>query len=146
MTRYWIGVACRDHVMRGVAGGFAQLGHGKRSGLARMRIGDWIAYYSPRTALEGGDTVQAFTAIGEVTGEITQVSLEGSFCPYRRDVRFERNALEAPMKPLIPSLSFIKDPAHWGYPFRAGQLEISAEDFATIRAAMQPPLEAREQD
>ena len=141
MTKYWIGVACRDHVMRGVAGGFAQLGHGKRSGLARMQVGDWIAYYSPRTALEASKPVQAFTAIGTVTGEITQVSLEGGFCPYRRDVRFESDALEAPIKPLIPSLSFIKDPARWGYPFRAGQLEISAEDLAVIRAAMNPRLE-----
>ena len=30
-TRYWIGVASRDHVARGVAGGFCQLGHGKAS-------------------------------------------------------------------------------------------------------------------
>jgi EVE domain len=141
MTKYWIGVACRDHVMRGVASGFAQLGHGKRSGLARIQIGDWIAYYSPRTALNGGDPLQAFTAIGTVAGEITQVSLEGGFCPYRREVRFVSDVLEAGIKPLIGSLSFIKDPTRWGYPFRTGQLEVSAEDFGVIRGAMQPQLE-----
>ena len=32
--RYWIGVACREHVGRGVAGGFAQLCHGKAAPLA----------------------------------------------------------------------------------------------------------------
>jgi hypothetical protein len=63
-----------------------------------------------------------------------------------RDVRIQSDAFEAQMKPLIPSLSFIKDPARWGYPFRTGQLEVSVEDFAVIRAAMQPSLEQPELD
>jgi hypothetical protein len=133
--RYWIGVASRDHVQRGVAGGFAQLGHGKRAGLARLKIGDWIAYYSPRTNLEGGEPVQAFTAIGRVTGEIEQVSLEG-WCPYRRSVAYEPDAREAAIKPLLEKLSFIKDLQHWGYPFQRGQLEVTGEDFAVIAEAM----------
>ncbi|MGG1220830.1 EVE domain-containing protein, partial [Priestia endophytica] len=29
--RYWVGVASRDHVMKGVQGGFAQLCHGKEA-------------------------------------------------------------------------------------------------------------------
>jgi hypothetical protein len=28
-TLYWIGVALKDHVLKGVAGGFCQLCHGK---------------------------------------------------------------------------------------------------------------------
>ena len=36
MARYWIGVASRDHVMRGVAGGFCQLGHGKAAPVKRL--------------------------------------------------------------------------------------------------------------
>ena len=62
--RYWIGVASSDHVARGVEGGFCQLCHGKAAPLRRMSAGDWIAYYSPRTAMKGGETVQAFTALG----------------------------------------------------------------------------------
>ena len=135
MTKYWIGVACRDHVMRGVAGGFAQLGHGKRSGLARLKIGDWIAYYSPRTRLEGGDPVQAFSAIGRVTGEVFQVSLEG-FCPFRRTVEFMPDATDASIKPLIAKLSFVKDPQRWGYPLMRGQLEVSIADAQVIATAM----------
>ena len=45
--RYWILVASREHVMLGVAGGFAQAGHGQRAGLARMHARDWIIY-SPK--------------------------------------------------------------------------------------------------
>ena len=137
--KHWIGVASRDHVQRGVAGGFAQLGHGKRNGLARLGIGDWIAYYSPRTQLEGGDPVQAFTAIGRVTGEVFQVSLEG-FCPFRRDVAFVAHAKDASIKPLIAKLSFIKDPQRWGYPLMRGQLEVSAADAQLIAEAMGVPL------
>ena len=39
-TRYWIGVASRDHVMKGVAGGFCQLGHGKSAPVKRLAPGD----------------------------------------------------------------------------------------------------------
>jgi len=35
--RYWIGVAAREHVRVGVAGGFAQLGHGKAAALRSVR-------------------------------------------------------------------------------------------------------------
>ena len=47
-SKYWIIVASKDHVMRGVTLGFAQAGHGKRSGLARMHKGDMVVYYSPK--------------------------------------------------------------------------------------------------
>lgn len=132
MTKYFIGVACLNHVQRGVAGGFAQLGHGKKTGLARLDIGDWLIYYSPRTEMKSGDVLQAFSAIGQVIGEIHQVSGD---CPYRRDVAFRQASL-APIKPLISQLSFVKDPQRWGYPFRVGQLEIVKTDFDLIAGAM----------
>src|SRR5260221_1352143 len=44
---YWIGVVSRQHVLRGIAGGFAQIGHGKAAPLRRMAVGDWLIYYSP---------------------------------------------------------------------------------------------------
>ena|SRR5664279_630830 len=37
--RYWIGVASRDHVMKGVVGGFCQLGHGKAAPVKRLSPG-----------------------------------------------------------------------------------------------------------
>ena len=49
--RYWVGVASREHVLLGVAGGFCQVCHGKQAPLARMKRGDWILYYSPKTGM-----------------------------------------------------------------------------------------------
>ena len=68
-TGYWIGVVSRAHVQGGVAGGFAQLCHGKERPLRRMRTGDWLIYYSPRTEREGGAPIQSFTAIGRVAAD-----------------------------------------------------------------------------
>jgi hypothetical protein len=42
---YWIGVVSKEHVARGVAGGFTQLNHGKAAPLERMRAGDGFAFY-----------------------------------------------------------------------------------------------------
>ena len=135
-TRYWIGVASRDHVARGVAGGFCQLGHGKASAVGRLKPGDWIAYYSPRSQLEGGETVQAFTAIGRVKpGEPYAGNMGNGFAPVRRDVAF-LDAREAPIRPLIDTLGFIRNKKAWGSVFRFGQLSVPREDFALIAQAM----------
>jgi hypothetical protein len=136
MPKYWIGVASRDHVRRGVAGGFCQLSHGKMPAVRRLSPGDWIAYYSPRTELRGGEPLQAFTAIGRVKeGEPYLFDMGGGFVPARRDVAFvECN--EAPIRPLIERLGFIKSKKNWAYPLSFGILEISGEDFRLIEEAM----------
>jgi EVE domain len=135
-TRYWIGVASKDHVMRGVSGGFCQLGHGKKTALTRMKPGDWIAYYSPRTKLEGGETVQAFTALGQIAvGEIYIGDMGPDFKPYRRDVKF-LEVFDAQIRPMIEHMSFIQDPKRWGYPFQRGHLEMTRADFELIAIAM----------
>jgi hypothetical protein len=134
--KYWIGVASRAHVRAGVAGGFCQLGHGKHEPVKRLRPGDFIAYYSPREALQEGPPVQAFTAIGEIKPrEPHLVEMSPTFQAYRRDVTWW-DADEAPIAPLVGRLSFIKDPARWGYPFRRGAFSISRDDFAVIAGAM----------
>ncbi len=134
--RYWIGVASRDHVRGGVAGAFAQLGHGKRAPLARMASGDWIVYYSPRTRFPDGEPLQRFTAIGEVsTGEIYPFKMRNDFVPHRRAVRF-LPAEEAPVQPLLPHLAFIRDKRRWGYVFRRGHFGISERDVRLIATAM----------
>ena len=92
--------------------------------------------YSPRTAYPDGEPLQAFTAIGVVsTGKVYQVEMTEDFRPYRIDVRFLK-AKEAPIKPLIDALSFIKSKTHWGAAFRFGQIKIPAEDFKLIAKAM----------
>jgi EVE domain len=134
--RYWIGVASKDHVQKGISGGFCQLCHGKNNPLKRMAEGDWIVYYSPRTTMEKGDTVQAFTAIGHILpGEPYLIDMGNGFMPHRRDVQFLA-AQEAPIRSLIEDLSFIKNKQSWGYIFRFGLLEIPEPDFQRIMLAM----------
>jgi len=107
-TRFWIGVVSRAHVQGGVAGSFAQLCHGKERPLRRMRIGDWLIYYSPRTEREGGTPTRAFTAIGRVVGEdVYPFAMSEAFVPLRRDVRY-LPCREASIAPLLGRLSFIR--------------------------------------
>jgi EVE domain len=136
-SRYWIGVASKDHVMKGVEGSFSQLCHGKNNPLKRLSAGDWIIYYSPRTEMNGGNTVQAFTAFGQILeGEPYAFDMSNGFIPYRRDVSF-KPAQDAPIRPLLHELSFIKNKQSWGYVFRFGLIEIPEPDFQRIAKEMQ---------
>ncbi|MBD3882988.1 EVE domain-containing protein [Phormidium tenue FACHB-886] len=137
LCRYWVGVASSDHVLAGIEGGFCQLCRGKRSPLNRMAVGDWLVYYSPRTKMDGSEMVQAFTAIGKVLpGDPYPCDLGDGFVPYRRNIDFIP-AQPASIKPLIETLSFIRNKKSWGYVFRFGMLEISANDFQQIAGAME---------
>jgi len=133
---FWIGVVSRSHVQVGVKGGFVQLSHGKKAPLQKLRPGDGLIMYSPRTSYPDGEVLQSFTAIGVITsGHIYQVEMSPEFRPYRVDVKFLK-CREAPIKPLIDKLSFIKNKTHWGASFRFGQLKILAWDFNLIAKAM----------
>ena len=138
MSRYWVGVASYEHVKAGVAGGFAQLGHGKHAPIRKLNPGDWIVYYSPKTAMSGGEPVQAFTAIGKVKpGGAYQVEPTDEFHPFRRDVDYRRGARPAALAELRERLSFTRERgSHWGMAFRRGSFEIPHEDFALIARAM----------
>ena len=136
MTKYWINVVSRDHVQRGVVEGFTQANHGKPWALKKMQRGDWIIFYSPKTAFADGEPLQAFTAIGQVIDdEPYQAEMSPDFHPWRRDVDFKR-CTEAPIRPLIDELDFIENKTSWGYKFRFGVIEIEEKDFLTIAEAM----------
>ena len=133
---FWIGVVSREHVHIGVKGGFIQLNHGKRAPLQRLHAGDGVVMYSPRVAYPDGEPLQHFTAIGTVvTGEIYQVEMSQDFKPYRVNVKFLK-CREAPIKPLIENLSFIKNKTHWGAAFRFGYIKVPAEDFTLVARAL----------
>jgi EVE domain len=130
----WLGVVSRAHVQRGVAGGFAQLCHGKAQPLRRMRRGDWLVYYSPTTEMDGAP-LRAFTAIGQVEGEeIYPHDMGGGFVPNRRDVRYVL-AKEVVLDVIKPKLKLCAGP-NWGMALRRGHLPLEAADFETIAAAM----------
>jgi hypothetical protein len=130
----WLGVVSRAHVHRGVAGGFAQLCHGKAQPLRRMRRGDWLVYYSPTVEM-GGAPLRAFTAIGRVEGDdIYSHDMGGGFVPYRRNVRYA-DAKEVVLDVIKQKLELCAG-GNWGIALRRGHLPLEASDFATIAAAM----------
>ncbi len=136
MVKFWIGVASREHVLRGVAGGFCQVCHGKASPLHQMQEGDWIVYYSPTANFGEKAPCQKFTAIGQIaTGEPYQFQMAENFIPWRRDVAFVPSR-EAAIVPLLDKLSFIQDKQRWGYPFRRGCFQIPQTDFALLASCM----------
>jgi predicted RNA-binding protein len=101
-----------------------------------MQAGDGIVIYSPRESYPDGKVLQYFTAIGRIeTGEVYRVEMAADFKPYRIDVRFVK-CHPTPIKPLINSLSFIRNKKKWGAAFRFGHLEIPAVDFRVIAEAM----------
>jgi hypothetical protein len=130
-SRYWLGVVALAHVQRGVAGGFAQLCHGRAAPLRRMRAGDWLVYYSPTTERGGGQRLEAFTALGQlVDDDIFDYDMGGGFTPARRRVRYE------PVRPIViqalePELHLTAC-SHWGVALRRGHLQLDAHDFNLI--------------
>lgn len=136
MARFWIAVASREHVMKGVAGGFAQVCHGKGGPLKLMVEGDWIIYYSPTKTFGGKDICRRFTAIGKIKADEPHTfAMTKGFIPWRRDVAF-LSAHEIAIEPLLDQLSFIHDIRRWGFPFRRGCFEIPENDFLVIARAM----------
>lgn len=131
--KHWLGVVCRDHVRRGTERGIAQLGHGKRDGVARLTAGDRLVYYSPRTSLRDGAPLQAFTAIGTVTDDEIWQAHEGDFHPWRRRVDYLPTAAEIPIRSLRLDLTAEPD---WGYQLRRGLIPLTEHDFNEIHAAM----------
>jgi hypothetical protein len=80
--------------------------------------------------------VQAFTAIGKIRpGEPYVGEMDGGMEATRRDVDFLK-AKDAPIRPLLETLSFTKGHAGWGFAFRRGSFAISEADFHVIAEAM----------
>ncbi|MBS0652721.1 MAG: EVE domain-containing protein [Verrucomicrobia bacterium] len=138
--RYWIGVASREHVKRGVAGGFAQVCHGKAGPLKQMTAGDWIVYYSPTERFGEKDPCRRWTALGKIEAKEPYLfKMSEDFIPWRRDVAFVP-VKESAIEPMIDQLSFIRDKQRWGFPFRRGCFSIEKRDFLLIASSMEVEL------
>lgn len=135
--KYWVAVASREHVQKGVAGGFAQVCHGNAGPLKQMTGGDWIVYYSPTEKFGQKDPCRKWTALGVIGDKDPYpFAMSEGFVPYRRDVQFFA-AKEAKIELMIEQLSFIKNKLHWGFIFRRGCFSIEKRDFLLISKAMQ---------
>ena len=129
---YWINTVSKDHVLIGKKNEIVQANHGKLSPLKRLRVGDKIIFYSPKTAFENGEPLKAFTTVAKITDEnIYQVKLSDDFKPYRMNAQYE-DCSEVKIEPLIENLNFIKNKKSWGYMFRFGLFKIEEHDFNLI--------------
>ncbi len=136
MTKYFLICASRDHVLKGVEGGFAQAGHGRKDLMSKPSKGDWIVFYSAKDNYDNGKALQKFTALGQVVDdEPYQPDADENFKPYRRTVAF-KIIEETEIRPLLEQLNFIKNKKSWGFYLISGFREISKEDFEVIQSAM----------
>ncbi|TQJ11246.1 EVE domain-containing protein [Kribbella jejuensis] len=138
MHRAWLGVVSADHTQRAVQGGFIQLNHGKRYGVARLHRGDGFAIYSPTEHYLEKRPLRAFTALGVVAddapyqAEPMSMGPRGTIQPWRRRIDF----LPAHRVPLTEvALNLTKSP-NWGYQLRRGLVPLEPEDFESLQALM----------
>lgn len=141
MTKYWLGVVSKEHVLRGVELGIAQANHGKRTAVERMQPGDTLIYYSPREGMRSGAPVRAFTAIGTIgdrpawQADPVELPDGGCFQPWRRSVSYRTDARETAIDELRDELDLTSSP-NWGMVLRRGLIELTAHDHAVIAKAM----------
>jgi hypothetical protein len=134
--RYWVNTISRDRVKEGLEGGFTQANHGRATGLRNVGNGDYIVFYSPREEFRSGENVQSFTAIARVIDDVPYAATSATGVEaWRRKVEF-LPASEAPIRPLLPTLDFIRKKESWGFTFRRGFFEIEGADFERIADAM----------
>ncbi len=131
----WLGVASAEHVRRGVALGIAQLGHGRRAPLLRLRPGDTLVYYSAQESLGGPAGLRAFTAIGTVADDVVWQADEGEFRPFRRRVDYLADARPVPLAEVRDRLELTSEPG-WGALLRRGLVPLTDDDAAALAAAM----------
>ncbi|HUH77001.1 MAG TPA: EVE domain-containing protein, partial [Devosia sp.] len=85
----WIGVAAREHVLRGIAEGFVMFAHGHHIAATRVQPGDWFAYYAPTQHMEDKDAVRRFVAIGRIApGEPVDQQMSADTRGWRRAANY----------------------------------------------------------
>ena len=138
--RAWLGVVSAEHARRAAAGGFIQLNHGKRPGVARLRLGDGFVIYSPTDQYGGKTPLRAFTALGVVAdaepyqAEPMSMGAHGIVSPWRRRIDFDP-VEPAALTDLSAGLILTQQP-NWGYQLRRGLVTLAVEDFLLLRSAM----------
>lgn len=135
-NKYWVVVACKSHILKGVEGGFMQANHGKEAPLKRVKKGDRVLFYASKEGTDSKTPYQKFVAIGQAPDdEIIKVDMGKGFEPFRRKLKF-KNSKEVEIRPLIENLDFIKNKKSWGFIFRFGFFEIPKHDFELIAGKM----------
>jgi hypothetical protein len=134
--KFWINTLPKDLVMIGRKQGIVQAHHGTAAPLKRLKAGDKVVFYSPKTKSLGGIPLKAFTAVANITDErIGQIQLGEGAQPFRLTAEFE-DCIEVPIVPLVAKLQFIHNKKSWGYLFQLGLFEINENDFILIYSKM----------
>jgi hypothetical protein len=116
--------------------GIAQINHGKRAGLARMKPGDTLIYYSPVETTGDKTPLRWFTALGTIADDEIWQADENDFKPFRCKVTYaETHPL--PLADVHEALYLTAQP-NWGYQLRRGLIPLDEHDIDVIRAGMQP--------
>lgn len=137
--KYWLGVVSKGHVQRGQKEGIAQVCHGKKGPLSKMKKGDFLVYYSPGVEI-GNSDLKSFTAIGRVIDdEVYQFQMSQNFIPFRRNIKYFKTK-DLPLLEVKNDLVLCSTP-NWGYQLRRGLLEICKEDFLIIAEKMEAGVE-----
>jgi hypothetical protein len=130
----WLGVVSADHVRRAVELGVAQINHGARGPLTRMRSGDVVVYYSSIERFGGRTPYRRFTAIGTVTDTEVWQGEDGEFRPWRRSVEY-LSAEPVPLDDVRDVLHLTAEP-NWGYRLRLGIVPLDDHDVDVLRTRM----------
>ena len=130
----WLGVVSAEHARRGVSLGIAQIGHGKRAGLARMKAGDTLVYYSPVDCLGDRTPLHHFTAIGTLVDDEIWQEDEGDFKPFRRKVCYAATRPVALAE--VTMLLRLTAAPNWGCQLRRGLVTLHDDDVAVLRERM----------
>jgi hypothetical protein len=130
----WLGVASAAHVRQGVKLGIAQIGHGRGPGLARMKAGDTLVYYSPVEHFGDALPLREFTALGLVADDLIWQADEGDFKPFRRRVDYAP-ARALPLEAVRSRLK-LASAANWGYQLRRGLVPLDPSDVAVLSEMM----------
>lgn len=137
--KFWVVTVSADHAENAKLWGIVQACHGKSEPLKRMRLGDGVVLYSPKTKFQGGAPLMAFTAIGRVAGDRPYMFDMGSgFLPWRLQVQWQPVSGPLAIRPLLDQLELTRHQANWGMAFRYGLTKMARSDFALIARAMVP--------
>ncbi len=131
----WVVTASADHAARGKAESIVQASHGKDFALRRMKPGDGVVIYSPRTTFPDGPALQAFTLIGRVAEGAPWQHEIGGHQMWRRRVIWQSGRI-ALIRPLLEDLQITRGLLSWGMAFRYGVTKLARSDYARLAREM----------
>ncbi|KAI8802549.1 hypothetical protein BJ742DRAFT_778101 [Cladochytrium replicatum] len=146
--RYYLLVASRDHILKGIEGNFLQQRHPHR--LERLKAGDYIVVYAAKQQI-GKDSkanrcrkvlgiAQAVDGnclkltAEEVLGTENAAACSSKVFYRKTNLQFIDDFVVKDFEPLIPRLGFVKNKSRWGLSLMRGFVEISKDDFDVFRS------------